>query len=101
MLYYTVPYTGLVVAVQASSHLHTLFSAFLARREDDIWSLRDTCNGVSGATTENGKVSFGQITEEQGLRIKICHAGVSIFLVGIPNSEALPRLSSTKANNYL
>ena len=28
-------------------------SAFLARREKDIWSLRDRCSGASGATTEN------------------------------------------------
>jgi hypothetical protein len=48
-----VPYTGSVVAVSASSHLHTLLSAFLARREDDIWSLRDRCSGASGATMEN------------------------------------------------
>jgi len=30
-----------------------LLSAFLARREDDIWSLRDRCSGASGATMEN------------------------------------------------
>src|SRR5216683_4768699 len=75
-------------------------SAFLARREKDIWSLRDRYSGASGATMDNvtGALrSNHRRTRPQNQDISCW--GIDIP-VGIPNYEALPRLSSTNANNY-